>query len=64
MAGSAIANSTLKRRNGEASSTDRTIGVPADAFAKHNMRLAEALRIADYIVLPGVSSDEGGPTTG
>lgn len=60
MALSAIAlNCSLKKSGGEASSTDAMIGVLAEAFAKHDVALAEALRIADYNVLPGVTSDEG-----
>ncbi|WP_374405863.1 flavodoxin family protein [Pelagerythrobacter sp.] len=60
MALSAIAlNCSLKRSGGEASSTDAMIGVLEEAFAKHDVTLAETLRIADYNVLPGVTSDEG-----
>ena len=60
MALSAIAiNCTLKRSGGEASSTDRMIGVLASAFARHGVSVAETLRIADYAVMPGVTSDEG-----
>jgi len=60
MSVSAIAiNCSLKRSGGEASSTDRMIGVLADAFAGHEVAVAETLRIADYAVLPGVTSDEG-----
>jgi multimeric flavodoxin WrbA len=60
MALSAIAiNCTLKRSGGEASSTDRMIGVLAAAFARHDVAVAETLRIADYAVVPGVTSDEG-----
>jgi len=60
MALSAIAiNCTLKRSGGEASSTDRMIGVLASAFARHDVSVAETLRIADYAVMPGVTSDEG-----
>lgn len=60
MALSAIAiNCTLKRSGGEASSTDRMIGVLASAFAERGVSVVETLRIADYAVLPGVTSDEG-----
>lgn len=60
MALSAIAiNCTLKTSGGEASSTDAMIGVVAEAFGEHNVSLAETLRIADYNVLPGVTSEEG-----
>ena len=57
---SAIAlNCSLKKSGGEKSSTDTMIGVLAEAFAKHDVALSETLRIADYNVLPGVTSDEG-----
>lgn len=60
MAGSAIAiNCTLKRSGGEASSTDRMIGVLADAFAKRGVKVAGTLRMVDYTIAPGVTSDEG-----
>ena len=60
MALSAIAlNCSLKKSGGEKSSTDTMIGVLAEAFAKHDVALSETLRIADYNVLPGVTSDEG-----
>ena len=60
MAATAIAiNCTLKNSTDEDSSTDRMIGVLADAFRKCDVDVAETLRIADYNVLPGVTSDEG-----
>ena len=60
MALSAIAlNCSLKKSGGEKSSTDTMIGVLAEAFAKHDVALSETLRIADYNVLPGITSDEG-----
>ena len=60
MALSAIAlNCSLKKSGGEKSSTDTMIGVLAEALAKHDVALSETLRIADYNVLPGVTSDEG-----
>ena len=60
MALSAIAiNCTLKSSGDEASSTDAMIGVLEKAFAKHDVAISETLRIADYNVLPGVTSDEG-----
>ncbi len=61
MAVTAIAlNCTLKKSSdGEGSSTDRMIGVLKRAFARHDVELADTLRIADYNVLPGVTSDEG-----
>lgn len=60
MALSAIAiNCTLKSSGDEASSTDAMIGVLEKAFAERNVAITETLRIADYNVLPGVTSDEG-----
>ena len=52
-------NCTLKSSSGEDSSTDRMIGVLADAFKQHDVELAEVLRIVDHDVKPGVTSDEG-----
>ena len=59
MASAIAINCTLKKSGGEASSTDRMIGVLADAFGKHEVEIAETLRMADYDILPGVTSDEG-----
>ena len=60
MAVSAIAiNCTLKKSSGEASSTDAMIAVLAEAFGKHDVQIADTIRIADHDVLPGVTSDEG-----
>lgn len=57
---SAIAiNCSLKKSSGEDSSTDRMLSVLAKQFEKHGVELSETLRIADYKVLPGVTSDEG-----
>ena len=57
---SAIAiNCTLKRSSGEASSTDAMLAVLAEAFGKHDVRIADTIRIADHDVMPGVTSDEG-----
>ncbi len=52
-------NCTLKPSTGEDSSTDRMIGVLADAFRQHDVELTEVLRVADHDVKPGVTSDEG-----
>jgi hypothetical protein len=52
-------NCTLKRKGGEASSTDKMIGVLANHFAKQDVRVSDTLRMADYDILPGVTSDEG-----
>ena len=60
MAGTAIAiNCTLKTSGGEASSTDRMISVLSEAFGRHGVEVAGTLRMADYAILPGVTSDEG-----
>ncbi|WP_228243697.1 flavodoxin family protein [Porphyrobacter sp. GA68] len=57
---SAVAiNCSLKKSNGEESSTDALIAVLDKALSKHGVHLAQTLRIADYNVLPGVTSDEG-----
>ena len=53
-------NCTLKKSGGEKSSTDAMIAVLAKAFGEHDVKLSDTLRIADYSVLPGVTSDEGG----
>ena len=52
-------NCSLKKSSDEASSTDAMIGVLRDAFSKQDVELSETLRIADYNVLPGVTSNEG-----
>lgn len=57
---SAIAiNCSLKKSSGEDSSTDAMIAVLRQCFAEQDVTLHEVLRIADYNVLPGVTSDEG-----
>ena len=57
---SAIAlNCTLKRSGGEASSTDKMIGLLAGELAKHGVECGETIRAADFNILPGVTSDEG-----
>ncbi len=52
-------NATLKRSSGEPSSTDKLIGLIGDALGKAQVRLTETIRLADYDIKPGVSSDEG-----
>ena len=52
-------NCSLKKTSGETSSTDAMIAVLKDKFAEYDVEVAETLRIADYNVLPGVTSDEG-----
>lgn len=60
MAVSAIAiNCSLKTSSGEESSTDAMIAVLKKAFAKHDVEIAETIRVVDHDVLPGVTSDEG-----
>ncbi len=59
MASAIAINCTLKTSGGEASSTGRMIGVLAEAFARHEVEIAETLRMVDYDILPGVTSDEG-----
>lgn len=52
-------NASLKRSGGEPSSTDAMIGVLKTEFAEHDVQLAETIRLADYAIKPGVTSDEG-----
>ena len=51
-------NCTLKAGT-QASSTDLMITVIANELAKHQVELEETIRIANFNILPGVSSDEG-----
>jgi len=60
MALSAIAiNCTLKRSGSEPSSTDKMIGLIAGELKKRGVEVRDTIRIADYDIKPGVSSDEG-----
>jgi multimeric flavodoxin WrbA len=52
-------NCTLKSKPGEESSTDKMIGVVADALAVHGVTLSETIRLAEHNIKPGVTSDEG-----
>lgn len=52
-------NCTLKKSGGEPSSTDAMLDELAKHFREAGVTVAERLRIADYNVLPGVTSDEG-----
>ena len=52
-------NCSLRKSSGDPSSTDVMIKLIGDALAKHDVRLSETIRIADFNVAPGVSSDEG-----
>lgn len=52
-------NCSLKRSSGDDSSTDAMIATISDAFRRFDVTIAPTLRISDYDVLPGVTSDEG-----
>ncbi len=59
MALKAIAlNATLKATGGEPSSTDRMLALIASAMSKDGVE-TETVRLADFNIKPGVSSDEG-----
>lgn len=52
-------NCTLKKSGGEASSTDKMIDLVAHYLKDHDVEIAETVRVADFDVAPGVTSDEG-----
>ena len=52
-------NCSLKKRGGEPSSSDKMIGLVAEALRKHGVECGETIRIADHDVKPGVESDMG-----
>ncbi|WP_338240514.1 flavodoxin family protein [Aurantiacibacter hainanensis] len=52
-------NATLKSSRGDPSSTDAMIDVLKSEFAGHDVELTETIRLADYDIKPGVTSDEG-----
>jgi multimeric flavodoxin WrbA len=52
-------NCSLKRSNGEDSSTDRMIGLVVSELKKRGVGFAGTIRISDHEVKPGVTSDEG-----
>lgn len=52
-------NCSLAKSSDRTSSTDAMIAVLEPALAAHDVALSETLRMADYNVLPGVTSDEG-----
>jgi multimeric flavodoxin WrbA len=53
-------NCTLRRStSAEKSSTDAMIAVLKPHFEKAGVKVSETIRVADYNVLPGVTSDEG-----
>lgn len=51
-------NATLKSTGGEPSSTDRMLSLISSAMEKNGVE-TEILRLADYDIKPGVTSDEG-----
>lgn len=51
-------NCSLKR-SGDDSSTDAMIATISDAFRRFDVMIAPTLRISDYDVFPGVTSNEG-----
>ncbi|MGI2034292.1 flavodoxin family protein [Rhizobium panacihumi] len=51
-------NATLKASGGEPSSTDRMLSLIAEAMAKDRVD-TETIRLADFNIKPGVTSDEG-----
>lgn len=51
-------NATLKSTGGEPSSTDRMLSLIRSAMEKDGVE-TEILRLADYDIKPGVTSDEG-----
>jgi multimeric flavodoxin WrbA len=52
-------NCSLKKSSGEPSSTDAMLDVLGKHFKDAGIQIGERLRIADFNVLPGVTSDEG-----
>jgi multimeric flavodoxin WrbA len=52
-------NCSLKASGGEASSTDRMIGLIVSELKKRGVGFDGTIRIADHEVKPGVTSDEG-----
>jgi multimeric flavodoxin WrbA len=52
-------NGSLKRSGGETSSTDRMIGLVAEALGGHGVAFSGTIRLADHDIKPGVTSDEG-----
>ncbi|MBB3320483.1 MULTISPECIES: NAD(P)H-dependent oxidoreductase [unclassified Rhizobium] len=51
-------NATLKRSGGDPSSTDRMLTLITEALDREGVK-SETLRLADFNILPGVTSDEG-----
>ena len=60
MALKAIAiNCSLKKGQDDPSSTDAMIGLLAGELAKRDVTCGQTLRLSEYTILPGVTSDEG-----
>ncbi|MEO6433938.1 MAG: NAD(P)H-dependent oxidoreductase [Sphingomicrobium sp.] len=53
-------NCTLKKSGSEPSSTDKMIELIAGYLAKQGVDLTETIRLADFNIAAGVTSDEGG----
>jgi len=52
-------NATLKKSTKEPSSTDAMIALIAGFLKEHDAHLSETIRLADHLIHPGVTSDEG-----
>jgi len=52
-------NASLKKSSGEPSSTDKMIQLIAGPLDRIGVTLTETIRLADYDIAPGVTSDEG-----
>ncbi|HWI77496.1 MAG TPA: NAD(P)H-dependent oxidoreductase [Sphingomicrobium sp.] len=52
-------NCTLKSCSDPPSSTDRMIGLIAQALKTHGVETSDTIRIAEHAIPPGVTSDEG-----
>lgn len=52
-------NATLKKSTGQASSTDKMIGLITDQLVKEGVTVGDTIRLADHDIHPGVTSDEG-----
>jgi multimeric flavodoxin WrbA len=52
-------NCSLKGGGGEPSSTDKMIGLVAEALGQHGIEFSGTIRLADHLVKPGVESHMG-----
>ena len=59
MALKAVAINCTLKRDGSDSSTDLMIRILANALAEHGVTLTETLRLSQFVIHPGTSSDEG-----